>query len=886
MAAQSEDPWSAGDPWGGSAATGRQPSAAGQAAPTAPRIFVDAWNDKNRYNVTINDQDMIVSSADGQWPEERARLDGKQFKLWNLTGQLGDNSIEFDNGSSWRAEGNQQDASQKDKGWGASDQRSWGQQDTSQGWGDYGKQKATTSWNNAGSWNSAAAGESEEEQKERQKRSRQKEFKAAQDWYIGQGIAPGPSVKDGGDPFENDASTGCGEDFNLYDHVACTITGPKSDAIPQMNSFEQLFTDFKGAIPEQLENNIRRCRFIKPTPVQKYAIPIGLAGRDVMCCAQTGSGKTAAYLVPMLASMIKGARGTGAMTVPFEGPCTPDTLIMSPTRELCLQIYDDTLKFCHDTAFRCVRVYGQEAVKQQINEIARGADVCVATPGRLLDFASAGILSLASINCLVLDEADRMLEMGLEHSMRELVEKMDMPPKDSRQTMMFSATFPETIQKLAQDYLYEHLFVTVGAIGSATATVAQIMQLVKKDEKPEKLTALIDDWMKQRKPEQRMLIFTNSKTQAKGLDEKLWDQNVANTGALHGDLPQAEREKNLALFRDGKIDVMVATDVASRGLDISGVSHVVNYDLPFDISVYVQRIGRTGRIGHRGTAMTFIAQDKDNNFIDREEVLKELPGIMRGAPNTIVPDWLEDKVAEINKGKWDTSQNDDQQDKTDARSWAPWAEVQKEESSKDGTWNNGYAKQSESWGSKPDAAQQSEEAKKEETWNSSQDWPASGGWASSPAQEPPLEETWKTDAWNDNGNYNQQSDGWATTDKQTEAVPQSEPPPEETWKAETWSDKGNYAQQSDAWATGEQTEPQSGPPMQDAWGSSYTQQSGEAPAWNAGGASQENYWHADASSAQHQGSAPGAWGAEGSTAEEADPWGADVGSSAPAASFQ
>eukprot|EP00913_Durusdinium_trenchii_P000803 g750.t1 len=179
-------------------------------------------------------------------------------------------------------------------------------------------------------------------------------------------------------------------------------------------------------IPKTLHDNMKQCGFVRPTPVQKYAIPAGLEGRDVMCSAQTGSGKTAAFLIPMLASMIKNHHAIGDLEP-----------------ELCIQTYEDALRFCYQTSHRCTRVYGQESAKRQIAELAKGADLIVATVGRLYDFVKAGIINVEEVNCLVLDEADRMLDMGFEVQIKEIVEDHNMPGKDSRQTMMFSATFPE-----------------------------------------------------------------------------------------------------------------------------------------------------------------------------------------------------------------------------------------------------------------------------------------------------------------------------------------------------------------------------------------------------------------------------------------------------------
>merc|ERR1719330_932535 len=217
--------------------------------------------------------------------------------------------------------------------------------------------------------------------------------------------------------------------------------------------------------------------------------------------------------------------------------------------------------------------------------------------------------------------------------------------------MMFSATFPQECQQMAADYLYEHLFIGVGVVGGAARTVSQTLLKVAPQDKCDKLIEFIDDFLEKRKEGERLLVFTNSKQQAKGLDEKLYELNM-DTGALHGDLKQDQREKNLKQFRDGDIDVMIATDVASRGLDISGVSQVLNYDLPFNIDCYVQRIGRTGRIGNRGASTTFIAVDQDGTWQDsspeQQECLRAIPNVMRdaGLENSI-PDWLLSKVTEL-----------------------------------------------------------------------------------------------------------------------------------------------------------------------------------------------------------------------------------------------
>jgi len=233
--------------------------------------------------------------------------------------------------------------------------------------------------------------------------------------------------------------------------------------------------------------------------------------------------------------------------------------------------------------------------------------------------------------------------------------------------MMFSATFPEECQKLAADYLYEHVFLGVGVIGGAVNTVKQTLVKVSPENKFDNLIEFLYEFLENRQDDERALVFTNSKAQAKGLDEQLWAKKF-DTGALHGDLTQEQREDNLQKFREGKIDVLVATDLASRGLDIRGVSHVVNYDLPWEKEIYVQRIGRTGRIGHRGHAITYIAVDKQGKFQDKSDVLQSLPEIMLNAGDNEVPEWLADQIKIIQANSWLPRENTSlEAARTDAR---------------------------------------------------------------------------------------------------------------------------------------------------------------------------------------------------------------------------
>lgn len=541
----------------------------------------------------------------------------------------------------------------------------WGAATAGAAWG-------TAAAPGAGTWNA-------EDDRPRLRQKRQREFSSQQEWCKEHNILPGKSEKE---LWANEErlfkSTHSGNvDFSLYDSASTNVSGAKSETIPSVDSFDDMFRLFSDEIPVELRNNILRCGFSRPTPVQKYAIPAGLAGRDLMCCAQTGSGKTVAYLIPILASMMKHGKATGALREPFVGPCKPDALILCPTRELCLQIFTEAEKFCHRTPHRVTYVYGAADAKEQIANLARGSDLCVATPGRLWDFVDSQIVDLTEVACLVFDEADRMLQMeNGEGLLREIVEKFGMRRKKERQTLMFSATFENSCQTLAQDYLYEYVWVAIGTIGCATSTVAQNFVAVDPVEKYERLYEFICDFLEKRDEGERLLIFTNSKINAKGLDDKLY-RNYVDTGSLHGDLKQEEREKNLEKLRKGEIDVMVATDVASRGLDIPCVSQVVNYDVPFNIDVYVQRIGRTGRIGHRGIATTFISVDKAGDWpdlkADQIAVLQQIPVLVSnsGCSATILPDWFTSKVGDLNS--WGSKSTTAKES-----TWGSWSDVQKQ----------------------------------------------------------------------------------------------------------------------------------------------------------------------------------------------------------------
>lgn len=331
--------------------------------------------------------------------------------------------------------------------------------------------------------------------------------------------------------------------------------------------------------------NIALARYTTPTPVQKFSVPIVNAGQDLMACAQTGSGKTAGFLFPILSSLFEkgpppmpaGAQqggGMGRRRMAF-----PTGLILAPTRELVSQIHEEAKKFAYRSWVRPAVVYGGADIGSQMRQVENGCDLLSATPGRLVDLIERGKISLSNIRYLVLDEADRMLDMGFEPQIRRIVQGEDMPGTDMRQTLMFSATFPREIQRLALDFLKgEQMFLSVGRVGSTSENITQKVEYVEDADK----RSVLLDLLLGTTLNGLTLIFVETKRMADMLEDFLHQNRIAAT-SIHGDRSQREREYALETFKNGKTPVMVATAVAARGLDIPNVGQVINYDLPSDI---------------------------------------------------------------------------------------------------------------------------------------------------------------------------------------------------------------------------------------------------------------------------------------------------------------
>ncbi|XP_046920835.1 probable ATP-dependent RNA helicase DDX4 isoform X3 [Lynx rufus] len=409
-----------------------------------------------------------------------------------------------------------------------------------------------------------------------------------------------------------------GINFDKYDTILVEVSG--HDAPPAILTFEE------ANLCQTLNNNIAKAGYTKLTPVQKYSIPIILAGRDLMACAQTGSGKTAAFLLPILAHMMR----DGITASRFKDLQEPECIIVAPTRELINQIYLEARKFSFGTCVRAVVIYGGTQLGHSIRQIVQGCNILCATPGRLMDIIGKEKIGLRQVKYLVLDEADRMLDMGFGPEMRKLISCPGMPSKEQRQTLMFSATFPEEIQKLAGEFLKsDYLFVAVGQVGGACRDVQQTILQVGQYSKREKLVEILRNI-----GDERTMVFVETKKKADFIATFLCQEKISTT-SIHGDREQREREQALGDFRCGKCPVLVATSVAARGLDIENVQHVINFDLPSTIDEYVHRIGRTGRCGNTGRAISFFDPESDNHLA--QPLVKVLSDAQQD-----VPAWLEE----------------------------------------------------------------------------------------------------------------------------------------------------------------------------------------------------------------------------------------------------
>jgi ATP-dependent RNA helicase RhlE len=352
-----------------------------------------------------------------------------------------------------------------------------------------------------------------------------------------------------------------------------------------------------------------------PTPIQEKSIPIALSGRDLLGCAQTGTGKTAAFAIPILQQLYN-AKQIGKQYKSIKA------LILTPTRELAIQIDESFAAYGRNLDIKHLVIYGGVPQNAQITALRKGTDILVATPGRLLDFVEQGFINLAYVKIFVLDEADRMLDMGFIYDVKAVVAKLP----EQRQTLFFSATMPNEIAKLADSILQQPLRVEVTPVSSTAKTVVQSMYFVEKSKKIDLLTHILKD-----SSIERVLVFMRTKHAS---DEVVRDllSNDIHAEAIHGNKSQHARQRALSNFKTGDTRVLVATDIAARGIDIENLTHVLNYELPNEPETYVHRIGRTGRAGASGIAFSFCDREEMGLLRDIQKLLGKTVPVVKNHP--------------------------------------------------------------------------------------------------------------------------------------------------------------------------------------------------------------------------------------------------------------
>ncbi|KAJ1427107.1 Rossmann-like alpha/beta/alpha sandwich fold [Sesbania bispinosa] len=379
----------------------------------------------------------------------------------------------------------------------------------------------------------------------------------------------------------------------------------------------------ESKLSNELLKAVEKAGYKTPSPIQMAAIPLGLQQRDVIGIAETGSGKTAAFVLPMLSYITR----LPPMSEENEAE-GPYAVVMAPTRELAQQIEDETVKFAQYLGIKVVSIVGGQSIEEQGFKIRQGCEIVIATPGRLIDCLERRYAVLNQCNYVVLDEADRMIDMGFEPQVMGVLDAMpssNLKPENEdeeldekkiyRTTYMFSATMPPAVERLARKYLRNPVVVTIGTAGKATDLISQHVNMMKESEKFPKLQRLLDELN-----DKTAIVFVNTKKNADMVAKNL-DKEGYRVTTLHGGKSQEQREISLEGFRTKRYNVLVATDVAGRGIDIPDVAHVINYDMPGNIEMYTHRIGRTGRAGKTGVATTFLTLHDTDVFYDLKQML-------------------------------------------------------------------------------------------------------------------------------------------------------------------------------------------------------------------------------------------------------------------------
>lgn len=359
---------------------------------------------------------------------------------------------------------------------------------------------------------------------------------------------------------------------------------------------------------EPLNLALKEAGYISPTPIQAAAIPLLLSGKDLLGCAQTGTGKTAAFALPILHRL--------ASNFKKAPPRHTRVLVLTPTRELAIQVHESFLTYGKNLNLKYAVVFGGVGQSPQVRAISPGVDIIVATPGRLMDLIEQGFIKLTSLEVFVLDEADRMLDMGFIHDIKKIIKLL--PSK--RHNLFFSATMPPVIEKLAQSILVNPARIEVTPVSSTAELISQQVMLVDRENKRPLLKHILED-----EKFKRVIVFSRTKHGANKIVEYLGKSGII-AEAIHGNKSQSARQKALENFRTGAIRILIATDIAARGIDIDDISHVINFDLPNESESYVHRIGRTARAGASGVAISFCDADEKAFLKDIEKLIgKNIP---------------------------------------------------------------------------------------------------------------------------------------------------------------------------------------------------------------------------------------------------------------------
>lgn len=392
-----------------------------------------------------------------------------------------------------------------------------------------------------------------------------------------------------------------GINFDRFDRIEVSCRG--ADLVP-CDKFSDLIKS------KLLLDNIDRAGYTKMTPIQRYTIPALAQGYDLVGCAQTGSGKTAAFLLPVLQHIFD----IPELPSQYGEECQkPYCIVIAPTRELARQTYVEALKLSRDSMVKCQCIYGQIQTGFLRAQLSKGTHILVATPGRLKDFLQRDWISLENLKYIILDEGDRLIDDGFVVDMRALFTHDTMPGKSERQTLFFSATFKDTAQSIAQEFMKpNYLFITVGMVGAANEDVKQEFIKIERAEKKRELKKILSNLS----PDDRVIVFTQTKATADIISGFLSTSGISST-SIHGDRHQSQREQALSDFKRGTKKVLVASPVGERGLDLPKVSIVINYDMPNELDEYIHRIGRTGRIGNTGRAISFFDPERDSTLVDK-----------------------------------------------------------------------------------------------------------------------------------------------------------------------------------------------------------------------------------------------------------------------------